>query len=307
MASSKKAIYAAILGNFAIAVTKFVAAGMSGSSAMLAEGIHSLVDTGNGGLLLIGIRKSKKAADRTHPFGYGKELYFYTLIVAILIFSVGGGVSIYEGILHSLHPPEELGDPTVSYVVLGLAMVFEAGAWWTAYRAFDAERGDQGTWEAIRTSKDPTTFAVLFEDSAAMAGLVLAAVGVYLSHALGMPILDGLSSVAIGLVLCAVAGLLIYESKGLLLGESTNVETRNDIERLVTGTDGVEEVLRLLTMHVGAHRVILNLDLRFEDDLSAAEIERAIGRLEKAVRKAHPEIRYIFVETASLRQVETEF
>lgn len=304
MASSKKAVYAAILGNFAIAVTKFAAAALSGSSAMMAEGIHSLVDTGNGGLLLLGIRRSKQPPDQNHPFGYGKELYFYTLIVAILIFSVGGGVSIYEGILHSIHPPESIGDPTLSYAVLGLALLFEGFAWRTAYRAFRRQQGDRPFWRAIRSSKDPTAFAVLFEDSAAMAGLVVAGAGIFLGRTLEMPIMDGLASVVIGLVLCAVSGMLIYESKGLLLGESADPAVVSSIERLGRDVDGVERVLRVLTMHVGANRVILNLDLEFRSDLSAQEIEWAVGRLEKTIREAHPEIRYIFVETAAIAERE---
>lgn len=302
MATSKKAVYAAIAGNFAIAITKFVAAAVSGSSAMMAEGIHSLVDTGNGGLLLLGIRRSRRPPDRAHPFGYGKELYFYTLIVAILIFSVGGGISIYEGVHHTLHPPDALGDPLLNYVVLGLAMMFEGFAWRTAYRAFRTEHPDRPFWTAVRGAKDPTTFAVLFEDSAAMAGLVLAAVGIFLGQQLEMPVMDGLASVSIGLVLCGVSGMLIYESKGLLLGESADPEVVASIESIAASVDGIRGIGRILTMHVGANRVILNLDVDFRSSLSSDEVERAVGALERAVREKHPRMQYIFVEATSIAE-----
>ncbi|MGI9175019.1 MAG: cation diffusion facilitator family transporter, partial [Rhodothermales bacterium] len=217
MASSKKAIYAAIVGNFAIAITKFIAAGISGSSAMLTEGIHSLVDTGNGGLLLFGLHRSRRPADEQHPFGYGKEVYFWTLMVAVLIFGLGGGISIYEGIQHMLHP-EPIGDPTLSYIVLALAIVFEGIVWFIAWREFNRLRGDVSSWRFIRATKDPTLFAVLFEDTAALLGLVVALVGIFLSRQLEMPILDGAASVVIGVILCVTATLLLKESKGLLVG-----------------------------------------------------------------------------------------
>lgn len=216
---SKIAIYAAIGGNLAIAMMKFTAAGLSGSSAMLSEGVHSLVDTGNGGLLLFGIHKSKQPPDATHPFGYGKELYFWALIVAVLIFGVGGGISIYEGILHLIHPAP-LEDPAWSYVVLGLATVFEAFVFIVAFRAFQDIKGEeQNIWQAIKTSKDPTTFTVLFEDAAALLGLIVAFVGIFLAHYFNNPYLDGVASVVIGVILATVAVLLVYESKGLLVGE----------------------------------------------------------------------------------------
>ena len=311
MASSKKAIYAAIIGNFAIAVTKFLGAAVSGSSAMLAEGIHSLVDTGNGGLLLLGIRRSQRPPDDSHPYGYGKSLYFYTLIVAVLIFGLGGGISMYEGILHTLDPGH--GGPgsttilgitmsglTLNTIVLSAAIVFEALAFRTAWQEFNKERGDKGLIEAIRTSKDPTTFTVLFEDAAAMAGLVVALVGVHLAAALQMPILDGIASIVIGLILCGVATFLVWESKQLLLGEAADPEIQDSIRRLAAEHGDVTDVVRALTLHMGPHTLILNMDLAFADDLSAYEVETAIDRLERRIREEHPDVKYIFIEAESL-------
>ena len=301
MASTKTAIYAAIGGNFAIAVSKFVAAAVSGSSAMLAEGIHSLVDTGNGGLLLLGIRRSKRPADEGHPYGHGKELYFYTLMVAVLIFGVGGGISIYEGILHVLHP-EPIGDTTLSYIVIGLGVVFEGVAWTLALKGFLQLRGERTTWETIQTSKDPTIYAVLFEDSAALLGLLVAALGIYFSKALDMPVLDGVASIVIGVLLCAVATFLLRKSKGLLLGSSADPATVASIEALVGADPAVERVGRILTMHLGPEDVLLTLDLQFRSSLTADEVEGAVDRIEAAVREAHAYVRHIFVEAEALAE-----
>ena len=317
MASSKNAVYAAIVGNFAIALTKFAAASISGSSAMLAEGIHSLVDTGNGGLILLGLRRSKRPPDESHPFGYGKSLYFYTLIVAILIFGVGGGISIYEGILHILHPGDlqevtytmlglSLSGQALNYMVLGLAIVFEGAAWITAYRAFTHERGGKPFWTAIRESKDPSTFTVLFEDTAALAGLIVAFLGIYFGHALEMPVLDGVASVTIGVILCGVASLLVFESKGLLVGESAAPEVNDSIEHIVEEDPDIEAVVRVMTMHMGPQTIILNLDLMFDPSLSAQAIEKAIDRLERAIRTEHEQIKYIFIEVESLTRHQQE-
>jgi cation diffusion facilitator family transporter len=311
MASSKKAIYAAILGNFAIAVTKFLGAAVSGSSAMLTEGIHSLVDTGNGGLLLLGIRRSKRPPDDKHPYGYGKSLYFYTLIVAVLIFGLGGGISLYEGVLHTLDPGH--GGPTgatilgltisgltLNTVVLVSAIVFEAGAFWTAWTEFNKVRGDRGFLEAIRSSKDPTTFTVLFEDSAAMAGLVVALVSVHLAEALHMPIIDGIGSIVIGLILCGVASFLVWESKKLLLGEAADPEVRASIGRIARADEGVEDVLRMMTLHMGPNALVLNMDLKFDEALDAEAVAKAIDRVEQKIREKHPEVRFVFIEAESL-------
>ena len=316
MASSKKAIYAAILGNFAIAVTKFLGAAVSGSSAMLAEGIHSLVDTGNGGLLLLGIRRSKRPPDERHPYGYGKSLYFYTLVVAVLIFGLGGGISLYEGILHTLDPGHggastasvlgiTVGGLTLNTVVLGAAIVFEALALRTALQEFKKQRGDTPFFKAIVTSKDPTTFTVVFEDTAALAGLVVALVGIHLASLLHMPVIDGIASIIIGLILCGVAAFLIWESKKLLIGEAASPEIRDDIRRMAHDDADIASVERLLTMHMGPRALLLNMDLRFRDDLDANTVEAAIDRLERAIREAHPTIRYIFVEAGSISRTRS--
>jgi cation diffusion facilitator family transporter len=304
-AESLKAIYAAIAANLAIAIMKFTAAGFTGSSAMLSEGIHSLVDTGNGGLLLLGIRMSKKPADATHPFGYGKELYFWTLIVAMLIFGVGGGVSIYEGILHLLHP-SPLEDPTWSYVVLGLAFVFEAIVFSIAFKQFQAIKGEQSTWQAIRTSKDPTTFTVLFEDAAAMLGLVAALAGIFLAHQFNNPYFDGAASIVIGLILASVAFFIGYESKGLLVGEGADPEILENIRRLAESDPDVQAVKRLLTMHFGPHTILLAMALKFRKHLSAPGLEQTVERLEKKIRKHHHDVKHIFIESESIAPKQRE-
>lgn len=303
MAKGKKSIYAAIAGNFLIAVTKFAAAVITGSSAMLSEGVHSLVDTGNGGLLLLGLRRSKKPSDATHPFGYGKEVYFWTLIVAMLIFAGGGGVSVYEGIRHVRHP-SSLGDPTWNYIVLGLAFVFEGTAWTVAFREFRSAAAGAGIWTGIRRGKDPTAFAVLLEDSAALTGIFIAAVGIFLAHRLQMPVLDGVASILIGLVLAGVAAVLAREAGGLIVGEAATPEIVESVERLAVQDPAVHGVARVLTMHVGPEKIVANLDLRFDPDVDAGEVARAVRRIETAVKKAHPEVEYLFLEVASLARRE---
>jgi cation diffusion facilitator family transporter len=298
---SKTVIFAAIAGNLAIAITKFVAGGLTGSSAMLSEGVHSLVDTGNGVLLLWGIRQAAKPADDRHPFGRGKELYFWTLIVAVLIFGIGGGISIYEGIKH-IQVPEPQTNPTINYVVLAFAFVFEGAAWYVAFREFKKVKGDLGFVRAVRESKDPTTFTVLFEDSAAMLGLIVAFVGVFLGHTLGVPELDGLASVVIGVILCGVASFLAYESKGLLIGEGLDPQTRADITKFVEADPDVERLVRALSLHFGPADVLLTLEIAFRPGLSAAEAAGAIDRLDKAIRAEHPEVKHLFVEAQAIAE-----
>lgn len=299
MAKGKKSIYAAIIGNGLIAITKFIAAGITGSSAMLSEGIHSLVDTGNGGLLLLGLHRAKRPADDAHPFGYGKEVYFWTLLVAMLIFAGGGGVSIYEGIRHVRHPAES-GDPTVAFIVLGLAFVFEGFALTVAWREFARARGATPLWTAIRRGKDPTSFAVLLEDAAAMAGILVAAAGIGAAHLLGIPALDGVASVVIGFILAGVAVILARETRGLLVGEAAEDELSAGIRRIVVTDEVVDEVDRLLTMHVGPEAVLVNLDLRFRAGLSATAVAAAVARLERKIKQTHPQVRYLFMETSAL-------
>ena len=298
-AESTKVIYAAIAANLAIAVTKFIAAGFTGSSAMLSEGIHSMVDTGNGGLMLLGVRRSKRPADAAHPFGYGKELYFWTLIVAIVIFAVGGGVSAYEGLLHILNP-KPLVDTVWNYVVLAIAMVFEGYSFTVAFKAFQAERGRLNIWQSIDQSKDPTTYTVLFEDSAALVGLVVAFIGVFLAEFLDNPYFDGGASIVIGIILAAVAVLLAYKSKDLLVGEAVDPETLKDIRRIAESDPRVESVKNALTMYFGPHTILLAMDLSFRPNLSAIEVEESIDRLEEDIRRRYPIVKHIFIESESL-------
>ncbi|MCB1489251.1 MAG: cation diffusion facilitator family transporter, partial [Bauldia sp.] len=269
---SKIVIYAALAGNALIAVTKFVAAGLTGSSAMMSEGIHSLVDTGNQGLLLYGIRRAARPADARHPFGYGAELYFWSFVVAILIFAVGAGVSIYEGI-SKIRDPHPMEDPVINYVVLALALVFEGIAWTIAFRSFDKARGKIGLIAAVRQSKDPTVFTVLFEDTAAMLGLLVAFVGVYLASSLGIVWADGAASIGIGVILAMAAIFLAIETKGLLIGEAAAPEIVETIRNIVLATPTVSGMNELRTLHRGPEDILLALSLDFEDNLTAGKVE----------------------------------
>jgi cation diffusion facilitator family transporter len=296
--TSKKVIYAALIGNSLIAVTKFFAAAYTGSSAMLSEGIHSLVDTGNQGLLLHGLRKAKQPPDRDHPFGYGMELYFWTFVVAILIFAVGAGVSIYEGAI-KLIDPHPVTDPYINYIVLGLAMVFEGYALFIAVTEFRKVKGKRGIFEAVRLSKDPTIFTVLFEDTAAMLGLVAAFVGIAAGQAFGIPEFDGAASLVIGGILACTAAMLAYESKGLLVGESALPHVVEGIRGIAKGYDEIDRVNEVLTMHLGPRDVLVNLSLDFRNDLSAGTVEETVSRIERAVKDSHPEVTRVFVEAQS--------
>lgn len=297
--SAKKTIYAAMAANFAISIIKFIAAGITGSSAMLSEGIHSVVDTGNELLLLLGIRLSKKPADDSHPFGYGQELYFWTLIVALFIFAIGGGMSIYEGINHVRHP-ESLKDPFWNYVVLGLAVVFEGYSWNVALQEFLASKNEESFWKSIRASKDPTIFTILFEDTAALIGLLVAFLGVFLGHLLGNVYLDGVASIIIGVILCGVALLLATESKDLLIGEGADAETVASIRNITHQDPAVEKVLKVLTLHFGPQEILLNLEIEFIEDLATEELAIAVERLETSIRGQHSEVQNIFIEAKSI-------
>jgi cation diffusion facilitator family transporter len=298
--ASLKVVLAALVGNSMIAVTKFAAAAYTGSSAMLSEAIHSLVDTGNQVLLLHGIHRSKRPADDTHPFGYGMELYFWTFVVAILIFAVGAGVSIYEGV-NKIIEPHPVTNPLVNYIVLGLAMVFEAWAWWIAFKEFRRTKGSLGYFQAVRRSKDPAVFTVLFEDSAAMLGLIVAFVGIALGQVLDLPLLDGAASVVIGAILAGVAILLAYESKGLLIGEGASTQVTAGIGQVVADEPRIERLNELLTMHLGPEDVLLNLSVDFVDSLSAGEVEAAITQMESRIKAKFPEITRIFIEVQGWR------
>ena len=297
--SRRVVVYAAIAANLAIAATKFVAAAVTGSSAMLSEAIHSLVDTGNGVLTLVGIRRSARPPDDLHPFGHGLELYFWSLLVAILIFGVGGGMSFYEGITHIRHSTKP-GDPTWGFVVIAAAFVFEAISWTVAYRGFCRVRREKGFWRAARESKDPPQFLVLFEDSAALAGLVIAALGLFLSHRFDDPRFDGVASILIGLLLAAVAIFLARESRLLLVGERADPKIVRSIREIVEADPATVRAGQPLTMHLGPDAILVNLDVQFRRNLAAAELEKAIERLEEKIRRKHPEVQRIFLEARSL-------
>lgn len=298
---SKVAVVGAVLANVAIAISKFIVAGITGSSSMLSEAIHSTVDTGDGLLLLLGQHRSKKPPDDKHPYGYGLELYFWTFVVALIIFGLGGGMSIYEGILH-IRQPEPLADPTWNYIVLGIAFVFESISMSIASRQLFVQRRRErrSLWRIIRTTKDPQVVAVFLEDSAALMGLVVAFLGVFLSHRLGLPQLDGVASILIGLLLCSVALLLAREAKGLMVGEAADPRTQRRIRELVEGDPAVERMGPALTLQLSPEEVLLNLQVDFQDELSGRELEQAIERLERKIRAEKPEVRRIFIELKSL-------
>ena len=274
---------------------------MTGSSAMLSEAVHSLVDTGNQTLLLYGIKRSGKPADEKHPFGYGMELYFWTFVVAILIFGLGAGVSIFEGIKKIQHP-EVVTDTFVNYIVLGIALVFEAVAWFIAFKEFRGSQGKRGIIQTVRDSKDPTVFTVLFEDSAAMLGLLVAFAGIWLAEYLQLPVLDGVASVIIGVILAITASLLAYESKGLLVGEGADKEVVSAIREIVNQENGIISINETLTMHMGPQDVLLNLSLDFSDNLSSPEVEAIISRLESKIKAEYPQIQRIFIEAQSITE-----
>lgn len=305
---SKASIYAALAGNLAVAVTKLGASWWTGSAAMLSEAVHSLVDTGNQGLMLYGMRRSTRPATPEHPFGYGLELYFWTFVVAILIFGLGAGVSVLEGISKILHPHPVEG-LVVNFVVLGLSFLFEGSSWLVAFRAFRRQVRQDGLLAAIRRSKDPTVFTVLLEDSAAMTGLAIAAACLGAAHWLDMPVLDGVASVLIGLLLAGTATFLATECKGLLLGEAASPRVRESLRRIASATPGVSAVNEILTMHFGPADVLVAISLDFDDALTAGTVERAVSTIEQQAKRLHPEVRRIFVEAQSgegHRRAQTE-
>jgi cation diffusion facilitator family transporter len=295
---SRKVIFAALAGNTLIAITKLGAAAATGSSAMLSEGIHSVVDTGNQILLLLGLHKSKRKPDADHPFGFGKEVYFWSFVVAILIFAVGAGISIYEGIRNIQHP-EAMQNIRLNFLVLGFAFVFEGAAWLFAFKEFSRAKGRLGFLKAVRDSKDPATFVVLFEDSAAMAGIIVAAIGIWLADATGLYWMDGAASVAIGLILATTAWLLAVETKDLLIGEAAAPECVAGVRRLAAAMPGVENVNEVLTLHMGPEYILVNVSLDFSDQCTVESIEDAVDRLDHAIKKDWPLVKKVFVEAES--------
>lgn len=295
---SKSTIYAALAGNLAIALTKFGAAFWTGSAAMLSEAIHSTVDTGNQLLMLYGLRRSARPATEAHPFGYGLELYFWTFVVAILIFGLGAGVSILEGI-DKIRTPHPVSDTLVNYIVLGVSFVFEGASWLVAFRAFRAQSKTAGLLEAVQRSKDPTVFTVLLEDSAALAGLLIAGIGLACAEFFHLPILDGVASVLIGLVLAGVAWFLAAECKGLMLGEAADPVVRAGLRKIAGDRSGVRGVNEVLTMHFGPQDVLAAISLDFDDGLPAEAVERTVSDVERQIKTAFPQVRRIFIEVQS--------
>jgi cation diffusion facilitator family transporter len=293
---TRTAVIAAIVGNLAIAITKLVAAAFSGSASMLSEAIHSIVDTGNGALMLNGIRRSRMPPDARHPLGYGHELYFWTLVVGVLIFGLGGGMSIVTGVAHILHgaAPEAAW---WNYAVLGAAGAFEAASWYFGYRAFRAESRGRGIVTTIRRSKDPSAFAVLLEDSAALVGIAVAFACVALSATLHAPWIDGAGSVLIGVLLCLVAVVMVYESMGLLIGEGMEPAALAELERIVLADPAVERVDRLLTLYLGPADVMLAIAMRLRGDAPLTDVRETIARLKRAIVKRFPHIRRIYLDT----------
>ncbi len=297
--SSKKAIMAALIGNALVAITKFVAGFFTGSSAMFAEGIHSVVDTGNQILLLYGMKQAKRPADEKFPFGHGKEIYFWSFIVAILIFAVGSGVSFYEGI-HSIAKPKEIANPMINYIVLAMAIAFESASFTIALKEFTKGKGKWGYLEAIKRSKDPSIFVVLFEDFAATIGLFVALAGVFLAQVTGIHEFDGIASVIIGFILAGTAVWLAIETKGLLIGEGADEETNAGIRKIALNNPKIEHINELLTMHMGPDYILLNISAKFIASAKAEEIETAIDQLSKEVKTEYPSVKRIFIEAEAI-------
>ncbi|MBY0355944.1 MAG: cation diffusion facilitator family transporter [Rickettsiales bacterium] len=300
---SKFVIYAALAGNGLIAITKFIASAYTGSSAMFSEAIHSLVDTGNQGLLLYGMKRAARPADDVHPYGYGRELYFWAFIVAILIFSVGGGISIYEGV-HKLDHPEPITSPFINYIVLALAIVFESGSTYVALREFRKTTGQKPYMQALRASKDPALYTVLLEDMAALIGLVIALIGSVLTQALDLPMLDGITSIAIGVVLIGTAVFLCIESKSLLIGESASTEIVQAIHRIIARMPEIQVTHAVLTQHLSSHQIMANISVDFRDDLTVGALERTIGSLRQQIQQAFPDVSHVFVEATAIEKAK---
>lgn len=296
---SNIAIIGAFASNLLIAIFKFIAAAITGSSAMLSEGIHSLVDTGNTALLLYGDYKSKKAPNRQHPFGYGRELYFWSMVVAISLFAIGGGISIYEGILHIQHP-ENIEDPIWNYCVIAFAFVLSCASFYVAIKKFKKDNPNKSIYRAIKESKDPGTFSILFEDSADILGLIIAFLGVYLGHTLNNPYIDGIASIIIGCILAGLSFLLAFETKSLLIGESADPALIEQIVTIVKSNSAVVFVRSPLTLQFGPKDILLALDIHFKEDLKMNELATVIDQIEKDIRNKFPEIKRIYIEIKSI-------
>src|SRR6476619_3347357 len=292
--ASPRTLVVALLANLAIAVSKFVAAAVTGSSAMLTEGVHSVVDSTNQLLLMWGRKAAKRPADEFHPFGYGRELYFWSFVVAVLVFALGAGVSIYEGIIH-IAKPEPAVSPIVAYVVLLIAFLLEGWSTLEAFREFRAAKGKLGWVEAIRRSKDPASFIVLLENGAAMAGIIAAAFGLLLSQLTGDPFFDGAASVVIGLILGVTALVLAYESKGLLIGEAADPELVRGLRELACGKPGIVGVGHVLTVHSAPDQITAMMNVDFRDSITAGDVERIVCEVEEEAHRRWPHVRRLFI------------
>jgi cation diffusion facilitator family transporter len=292
---STRVVIAALLGNAAIAVTKYAAAALTGSSAMFAEAVHSTVDTGNQALLLVGMNRAERPADARHPFGHGMEIYFWAFVVAILLFGLGAGVSFYEGV-HKLANPEPLRNAVWNYVVIGFAILFEAGAWIVAWREFDRVRGKLPVLRAVRQSKDPALFTVLFEDTAALLGLVAALAGVFAADRLGLLWADSVATLVIGTILAMAALLLAIETKSLLIGEAASPALVEDVIGVAGRAGFVDAVNEVRTMHFGPSDVLVNLSVDARDHLTAGEVEAGVSALEAEIKARHRDVSRVFIE-----------
>lgn len=295
MASPKTSIYSALIANLLIAITKFIAGAVSNSSAMIAEGVHSVVDTINQLLLLLGIKLSKKKPDKYHPLGYGKELYFWSFVVSIMIFGLGGGISIYQGVMHIIHPVEP-GEPFWSYVVLSLSIVFEGASLIIAAREFNSLRNGQTWWDAIINSKDPSTFLVLFEDAAAVLGLLIVMICLWLSHHFNKPFIDGIASLLVGLLLVFVSLILARESRSLLMGEGIRRKTKARIKIIVEEDQAVLRLMHLLSTYQSPEEVLLMLIVAFKPDQNTGEINDAIDRIRDKIKGEFSLIKFVIIQ-----------
>ena len=292
---STKAVVAAMIANAIIAVAKFAASAVTGSSAMLSEGIHSVADTGNQALLLFGNRRSHRPADRRHPLGYGQELYFWSLIVAMILFGLGGGFSMYEGIAHLAHP-EVPQNPGWNYGVLALAFVVEAAALRVALKQLGGKGSGKSLWQRVRECTDPRVFVPVAEDISALAGVVVAFIGIYLARALNIPALDAVASILIGLILAGVAIFLGYETRALLVGEGISERLNGEVERICQEDEDVERVVRIMGVHLGPDDILLTLGLEFSAGHDVEDAARAVDRIERRLREADPRVTRVFVE-----------
>jgi len=299
MAKKNTSVYAALAANFLIAITTFIAGGITRSSAMISEGIHSTVDCTNQLLLLYGLKQSKRPPDKNKPFGYGKELYFWSFMVSVLIFGLGGGLSMYHGIQFLLNP-HPLGDPMVNYIVLGLSIVFELVSCWFALKEFNAARGDLHWWRAVTTSKNPITFLVLFEDLAALAGLLIVLIFTFLTHWLQLPALDGVASILVGLLLAGVAWFLGTESRSLLMGEGIAPETQKEICELAERDPSVLKVINVLSTYQSPDSVIVMLVIAFKQDLNTTDITTAVDRIRANIKSAYHYAEFVVIQPQTL-------